>query len=177
MEPGSRIRRSVRALLVTPEREILLVRWSAQAIGRSFWITPGGGVEAGETERQAAAREIAEETGLAGATIGPAVWTRSVAIPWGDPPFTQRETYFWVPTPRFEPSRAAIPTSHAILLTSGGTSPGSSLSRNDCCTSTTTRTESSTSVSCGPMQATLTLARDGAAHSGSDPSWAVLGER
>jgi 8-oxo-dGTP pyrophosphatase MutT (NUDIX family) len=105
-----RIRRSARALLVTPERELLLMRWTAQPIGRSYWITPGGGVEAGESEREAAAREIAEETGLRDAPIGPAVWTRSVAIPWADPPFTQREIYFWVPTPRFEPSRAAIPT-------------------------------------------------------------------
>ena len=109
MEP-TRIRPSARALLVTPEHEILLVRWAAQAIGRSFWITPGGGVEPGESEREAVAREIAEETGLAEAAVGPAVWTRSVEIPWAEPPFIQRETYFWVPTPRFEPSGAAIPT-------------------------------------------------------------------
>jgi 8-oxo-dGTP pyrophosphatase MutT (NUDIX family) len=105
-----RIRNSARALLVTPEREILLVRWSARALGRSFWITPGGGVEPGESEREAAAREVAEETGLVAAPIGPAVWTRRVEIPWAEPPFTQRETYFWVPTPRFDPSRAGIPT-------------------------------------------------------------------
>ena len=110
MEASLRVRSSARALLVTPEREILLLRWSARAIGRSFWITPGGGIEAGESEREAVAREVAEETGLAGAAIGPAVWTRGVPIPWAEPPFTQRETYFWVPTSRFEPSRAAIPT-------------------------------------------------------------------
>lgn len=110
MDSGSRVRDSARALLVTPAREILLLRWSARALGRSFWITPGGGVEAGESEREAVAREIAEETGLVGVAIGPAVWTRSVPIPWAEPPFTQRETYFWVPTSRFEPSRAAIPT-------------------------------------------------------------------
>ena len=110
METRLRVRSSARALLVTPEREILLLRWTARAIDRSFWITPGGGVEAGESEREAVEREIAEETGLAGAAIGPAVWTRSVPIPWAEPPFTQRETYFWVPTARFEPSRAGIPT-------------------------------------------------------------------
>ena len=110
MSSPLRIRHSARALLVTPERELLLVRWSAQAIGRSYWITPGGGVEAGESEREAAAREVAEETGLRDVAIGPAVWTRSVAIRWAEPPFTQRETYFWVPTARFEPSGVAIPT-------------------------------------------------------------------
>ncbi len=110
METTLRVRSTARALLVTPAREILLVRYVAHAIGRRFWITPGGGIEAGETDREAAAREVHEETGLAGAPIGPAVWTRSVPIPWADPPFVQRETYFWTPTARFEPSAAAIPT-------------------------------------------------------------------
>jgi 8-oxo-dGTP pyrophosphatase MutT (NUDIX family) len=110
METIPRIRSTARALLVTPAREILLVRYVAHAIGRRFWITPGGGIEPGETEREAALREVAEETGLTGAAIGPAVWTRTVPIPWAEPPFVQRETYFWAPTARFEPSGAGIPT-------------------------------------------------------------------
>ncbi len=108
MEP--RTRYTARALLVTPEREILLVRFAVPALGRHFWITPGGGIEPGESEREAVVREITEETGLADVTIGPAVWTRSVPIAWAEPPFTQRETYFWVPTARFEPSAESIPS-------------------------------------------------------------------
>ena len=110
METGLRVRSTARALLVTPAREILLVRYVAHAIGRRFWITPGGEIEAGESEREAVAREVLEETGLADAPIGPAVWTRSVKIRWAAPPFVQRETYFWAPTARFEPSADAIPT-------------------------------------------------------------------
>lgn len=39
--------------------------------GKAFWITPGGGIEPGETIEQTARRELAEETGHAG---GPEVF-------------------------------------------------------------------------------------------------------
>ncbi len=35
-------------------------------VGRRVWGLPKGGVESGETESQAAIREVAEETGIAG---------------------------------------------------------------------------------------------------------------
>jgi 8-oxo-dGTP pyrophosphatase MutT (NUDIX family) len=38
--------------------------------GRLLWSLPKGHVEAGETEEQAAAREVAEETGIRGSVIG-----------------------------------------------------------------------------------------------------------
>ncbi|MCE7006926.1 NUDIX domain-containing protein [Kibdelosporangium philippinense] len=42
-------------------REVLLVRHRVRG-----WVPPGGTVEPGETPRRAAARELAEETGLSG---------------------------------------------------------------------------------------------------------------
>jgi 8-oxo-dGTP pyrophosphatase MutT (NUDIX family) len=110
MERPLEVRSTARALLVTPAREILLLRYEAAAIGRHYWIAPGGGIEAGESERDAVAREIAEETGRRGVAIGPPVWTRRVPIRWADPPFEQREVYYWAPTLRFEPSMAGIPS-------------------------------------------------------------------
>ena len=35
---------------------------------------------------------------------------KRAAIPRAEPPFRQRETKFWVPTPRCEPRGAGIPT-------------------------------------------------------------------
>jgi 8-oxo-dGTP pyrophosphatase MutT (NUDIX family) len=51
--------------LIDSDRRVLLMH-ERRDIGSdsSHWITPGGGVEAGETLAQAAAREVYEETGL-----------------------------------------------------------------------------------------------------------------
>lgn len=49
--------------------EVLLVR-RAKSPKAGEWSIPGGHLEAGETTRAAALRELAEETGLRGVTLG-----------------------------------------------------------------------------------------------------------
>ena len=44
--------------------EILLIRHREHAGGRSYWVIPGGGMEAGETEIECVRREALEETAL-----------------------------------------------------------------------------------------------------------------
>jgi len=44
--------------------QILLIRHRENKSGRSYWILPGGGIEAGETEEDCVRREIKEETHL-----------------------------------------------------------------------------------------------------------------
>lgn len=59
-------RRSGRVLLVDRADRVLLFCGAdpaAPAAG-SWWFTPGGGLDPGETEREGAARELFEETGL-----------------------------------------------------------------------------------------------------------------
>ncbi len=61
-----------------------------------YWYTPGGQIEPGESVRQAAARELAEEIGLVvepAALEGP-VWLQRIVVPLLGVPTDHRETYF-----------------------------------------------------------------------------------
>lgn len=52
-----------RVLLVDPSDRVLLINEAMQP-NSPYWLTPGGGVEPGETPRLAAIREVFEETGI-----------------------------------------------------------------------------------------------------------------
>jgi len=73
-------RRAVRALVVDERERVLLLRWE-RPLGSSFWVTPGGGVEAGETDRQALLRELREEAGLTDPRPGKRLWRTEFVTP------------------------------------------------------------------------------------------------
>jgi TDG/mug DNA glycosylase family protein len=73
-------RPAVRALLVDEHDRVLLLRWERK-FGSTFWITPGGGVETGESIEQALRRELREEAGLTDPVRGKRVWTTEFTTP------------------------------------------------------------------------------------------------
>lgn len=99
---GLRIRQAVRALLITPQFEVLLVRFEFPT--RQVWALPGGGLDPGEDHLTALHRELSEETGLVGADVGPHIWTREHEIKFIDGSYDgQRDQIHLVPTERFDP--------------------------------------------------------------------------
>jgi ADP-ribose pyrophosphatase YjhB (NUDIX family) len=95
-----RLRDAVRALVLDSAERILLVRFEfPHWIG---WATPGGGVNAGESDEEAIRRELAEEAGLESFELGPLVWTRTHFFELGRWD-GQAERYYLVRTAGFEP--------------------------------------------------------------------------
>lgn len=103
------LRHAARVVVLAPCGAVLLVRVRNPDTGHAWWICPGGGLEDGETHAQAAARELAEETGLrvAARDVGPCVWTREHVFPWRGTTWRQRERYHLLRVAaRFVPSPA-----------------------------------------------------------------------
>jgi 8-oxo-dGTP pyrophosphatase MutT (NUDIX family) len=97
-------RPTARLFVFDPDNRLLLIRYRTtppvappHENVESIWFTPGGGLEPGETAREAAARELLEETGLR-LPIGPEVAHREEDVTFFIKKVCVQERYFVVRT-------------------------------------------------------------------------------
>ncbi|MBV7671260.1 NUDIX hydrolase [Streptomyces halstedii] len=94
-------RKVARVVLLDPEDRILLLHGFDPADPSTrWWFTPGGGLEGEESREEAALRELAEESGITGADLGPLLWTRICSFPFDGRRWEQDEWYYLARTER-----------------------------------------------------------------------------
>ena len=103
----NRHRRTSR-ILVFDERDRILLYLTKGSVPAepTRWITPGGGVDDGESHAEGARRELFEETGLDVPDLGSPVWTNDFVPDYeGGDHDTGHAEYYALRTTAFEPSR------------------------------------------------------------------------
>lgn len=88
------VRHSVRVLVVDDAGRTLLAQFGDDHSTATWWVPPGGGMEAGEDDLATARRELTEELGRDDLTIGPPLGRRRGTFRPGDRWFTQHERWY-----------------------------------------------------------------------------------
>ena len=112
--------RSAARVIISDGLSVLLLADTDPGLpGTRWWVTPGGGIDPGETALAAAVREVAEETGLvitADLLLGP-VASRTVVHGYSDQVLSQTEVFFLLPVAeKFPPDAAGLTADELITL-------------------------------------------------------------
>ncbi len=103
-------REAARVIVLGDDGRVLLLRGHDPAQpSRSWWFSVGGGLDAGESHREAAVRELREEVGYVvdpESLVGP-VWERTAIFDFMDMPYRQHEVFF---VARVEAGASRVPT-------------------------------------------------------------------
>jgi 8-oxo-dGTP pyrophosphatase MutT (NUDIX family) len=98
-------RRAARVLLVDDADRLLLFRgFDPARTEHRYWMTPGGGLDVGESPAAGAARELAEETGLllGPEELGGPVWREVVEFTFDGEWYRQEQEFFLLRVPTWE---------------------------------------------------------------------------
>ena len=96
-------RKAVRAVIMTPNHRVLLMKLQELVTGFQLWIAPGGGLKPDESDEEGLRREVAEETGARNFCLGPPLWNRKHEFSWDGQTYSQNEVYYLVQADYFDP--------------------------------------------------------------------------
>jgi double-stranded uracil-DNA glycosylase len=97
-------REAARALVVDDAGRVLLVQFRRPVGDDSWWGSPGGGIDPGETHEEALRRELREEIGLHAFELGPVLYEHHGEFPWAKVLYRQRNTTYLVRVHEHEPA-------------------------------------------------------------------------
>jgi 8-oxo-dGTP pyrophosphatase MutT (NUDIX family) len=111
-------RATVRVILIDSDRTLLFEDSDPGVPEASWWVTPGGGVDDGESEVQAAIREVAEETGclIRESDLQGPIAKRHVVHGYSDQVIEQDESFYLAMVPPFEVDVSAFTEDEQITI-------------------------------------------------------------
>ncbi|HVU78030.1 MAG TPA: NUDIX domain-containing protein [Gaiellaceae bacterium] len=97
-------REAARAVVLDADDRVLLVQYRRPVGDDTWWGTPGGGLDPGESHEEALRRELREEVGLHEFELGPALWEHVGEFPWQRVLYRQRNSTYLVRVHAHEPA-------------------------------------------------------------------------